>query len=241
YFEIEVKIAIKPAGRVPGYPPPSGAQQVKELLDRRIKLVEEAEKREIKDGEGDEVNPWLTRTGWATYLKDQDRQKLLASVREPDEAKDPILATIWKAMDVISYGLIKAGGGTDLDRNHIDIWMGRIVEFREKLLVLIHITGGQPARGPELLSIRHSNTVRGEYRNVFVEDGAVVTVTRYYKGYTLKEDVKIIYRYLPREVGELLVLYLWLVLPLQQRLELELGDQVTRSSHLWSANPDGKK
>ncbi|MCJ1290677.1 hypothetical protein MMC34_002219, partial [Xylographa carneopallida] len=98
-----------------------------------------------------------------------------------------------------SYGLITAGGGGDLDRRTIDVWMGRMVEFREKLLVLIHMTGGQPARGPELLSIRHSNTVQGEYRNVFVEDGAVVTVTRYHKGYTLKGDVKIIHRYLCNE------------------------------------------
>ncbi|KAG9378471.1 ATP-dependent DNA helicase Q5 [Pyrenophora tritici-repentis] len=40
-------------------------------------------------------------------------------------------------------------------------YMDRVVEFREKLAVLMHITGGQPARGPELLSVRHSNTVQG--------------------------------------------------------------------------------
>ena len=44
-------------------------------------------------------------------------------------------------------------------------------------------------------------------------------VTRYYKGYNVSGDVKIIHRYLPREVGELVVWYLWLVLPFQQRLE----------------------
>ncbi|MCJ1386399.1 hypothetical protein MMC17_009525, partial [Xylographa soralifera] len=99
YFEVEDGVAMEPKGQVTVQP--SAAQQVKELLDRRMELVAEAEKREIRDGEADEVNPWLTRTGWATYLKDQDRQKLLASVREPDEAKDPILATIWTAMDVM--------------------------------------------------------------------------------------------------------------------------------------------
>jgi hypothetical protein len=36
----------------------------------------------------------------------------------------------------------------------------------------------------------------------------VVFVTRYYKGYNVSGDVKIIYRYLLREVGELVVWYL---------------------------------
>lgn len=90
--------------------------------------------------------------------------------------------------------------------------MGRIVEFREKLAVLMYIAGGQLVRGPEILSIRYSNTVNGGYRNIFIEDGMVVFATRYYKGYNVSGDIKIIYRYLPREVGELVVWYLWLVL-----------------------------
>jgi hypothetical protein len=32
-----------------------------------------------------------------------------------------------------------------------------------------------------------------------------VFITQYYKGYNVSGDVKIIYRYLPREVGELVV------------------------------------
>jgi hypothetical protein len=71
--------------------------------------------------------------------------------------------------------------------------MERVVEFREKLAVLMHISGGQPARGPELLSVRHSNTVEGSHRNVFIKDSIVVFVTRYYKGYSVSSNVKIIY------------------------------------------------
>lgn len=40
---------------------------------------------------------------------------------------------------------------------------------------------------------------------MFIEDGIVVFVTRYYKEYEVYSDVKIIYRYLPRKVGELVV------------------------------------
>jgi hypothetical protein len=88
-------------------------------------------------------------------------------------------------------------------------YMKAVVRFREKLMVLVHITGGQPARGPELLSIRHTNTAGGRQRNVFVEDGYVAIATRYHKGHSATLAPKVIHRYLPREVGELVVWYLW--------------------------------
>jgi hypothetical protein len=43
------------------------------------------------------------------------------------------------------------------------------------------------------LSVRHSNTSKGGHRNIFIKDGIVVFVTRYYKGYNVSGDVKIIY------------------------------------------------
>lgn len=74
----------------------------------------------------------------------------------------------------------------------------------------MHLTLGQPARGTEIISVRHINTIH--YRNLFVKDGLIAIVTSYYKGYTCIGLTKIIYRYLPKEVGELLVYYLWLIL-----------------------------
>jgi hypothetical protein len=59
--------------------------------------------------------------------------------------------------------------------------------------VLTHIAGGQLARGLEIISIQHSNTVKGGHRNIFIKDGIVVFVTRYYKGYSVSSNVKIIY------------------------------------------------
>jgi hypothetical protein len=35
--------------------------------------------------------------------------------------------------------------------------VGRVVEFQEKLAVLMDIAGGQPARGLEILSVWHNN------------------------------------------------------------------------------------
>jgi len=42
----------------------------------------------------------------------------------------------------------------------------------------------------------------------------------YHKGYSIQGSTKIIYRYLPREISELTVYYLWLVLPFAQRLQM---------------------
>jgi hypothetical protein len=82
----------------------------------------------------------------------------------------------------------------------------QVDRFLEHLLLLVHLTLGQPTRGIEIISLRHVNTTH--HRNVFIEDGLVTIVTSYHKGYTCTGSTKIIHRYLPNEVGELLVYYL---------------------------------
>jgi len=85
----------------------------------------------------------------------------------------------------------------------------RLVEsFRANLAVLTQLSWGQPARGTELLSIQHRNGDNGSGRGVFIEDGLVVLVTRYHKGYNATGTLKTVHRYLPREVGRLLVYFL---------------------------------
>ncbi|KAK4112966.1 hypothetical protein N656DRAFT_674101, partial [Canariomyces notabilis] len=56
--------------------------------------------------------------------------------------------------------------------------MGRVREyseaiksFRAQLLVLMHVSGGQPARGTELVSVQYKNGPDGDVRGLFVEDG----------------------------------------------------------------------
>jgi hypothetical protein len=112
----------------------------------------------------------------------------------------------------------------------------RVEAFLERLLLLVHITSGQPARGTETLSLRHVNTMNGHHRNIFVEHGMISTVTTYHKGYTISGNTKIIHRYLPKEVGELLVYYLWMIQPLRRKLELlVLRRRDLPSPFLWAA------
>ena len=99
--------------------------------------------------------------------------------------------------------------------------------------MLFHLCGGQPARAPELLGLRWKNTSQGGTRNIFIENGLVAFVTGYHKGYRSSGNIKIIHRYLPREVAELLVYYLWLVLPFHEKVQLAAHQKRCNSAFLW--------
>ncbi|EED20833.1 conserved hypothetical protein [Talaromyces stipitatus ATCC 10500] len=114
-------------------------------------------------------------------------------------------------------------------------------QFLELLLLLCHITGGQPARGTEILSLRHHNTVHGRHRSIFIEQGLVSTVTSYHKGYHVTGSTKIIHRYLPQPVSEMMIYYLWLILPFCEKLEiLAFGKTEAPSPFLWPKAHQGE-
>ncbi|KAI8682258.1 hypothetical protein NCS56_00348100 [Fusarium sp. Ph1] len=112
---------------------------------------------------------------------------------------------------------------------------GRAMEqFREQMFVLMHMLGGQPARATEILGLRMWNTANGGVRNIFIHEGMVCFVTMYHKGFRKTGNTKIIHRYLPREVGELLVWYMWLVLPFWQAVQGRMKQKWRRSAFFWA-------
>jgi superfamily II DNA helicase RecQ len=113
-----------------------------------------------------------------------------------------------------------------------------IRRFQELLLVLVHLCCGLPPRGSEILSCKHSNTPNSR-RNFFIEDGMVVFVTEYHKGYSISGSTKIIHRYLPREVGELFVYYMWLVLPFEQIITINELQGQELSPFMWTLDSAG--
>jgi hypothetical protein len=119
-------------------------------------------------------------------------------------------------------------------------YLARVARFKEKLAVAIHITGGQPARAPELLSIQHVNTQASRHRNVFIEDGMVTLVTAYHKGFHASNDIKLIHRYVPRAVGELVVWYMWLVLPFTEQLTTWQAAQQQQAAAQPAGQPAGR-
>lgn len=127
------------------------------------------------------------------------------------------------------------------DKKRVKQYLQLTEAFLRRLLLLVHITGGQPARGTELLTLRWRNSSHSEVRNIFIENGLVSFVTSYHKNYSASNTTKIIHRYLPPEVGDLLVYYVWLVVPFLEQLHIltpipGLGDP---GSFLWPASING--
>jgi hypothetical protein len=75
-----------------------------DLQDRAHTAYEEQirqSKETIEEGEEDDVNPWLSRTKWHTYLKKLKPEDMMAAVAPPSqdpEKPEPYETVIWKAM-----------------------------------------------------------------------------------------------------------------------------------------------
>ncbi|TKA62306.1 hypothetical protein B0A55_12932, partial [Friedmanniomyces simplex] len=111
-------------------------------------------------------------------------------------------------------------------------YLRQVDRFRELLLFCVHVTGGQPARGSEITTIRFRNGFLQD-RNVFAIQGHMVIVTRYHKSRSQFDKPKVIPRFLPWKVGQLLAVYLTYVQPVQEYL----SEQVRGfgfSDYVWS-------
>jgi hypothetical protein len=191
--------------------------------ERREDIIPAFELRNLKD------DPTQNSKGWS-FIEDPRNQTVLPNGKrwmldrvlnadglrtEFVEVRKKDAKVVWKPSSAKEY-------------------VAKINSFLERLLLLIHLTAGQPARGTELLSLRHCNTVNGHHRSIFIENGLVSTVTAYHKGYNIVGSTKIIHRYLPKEVSELVVYYLWFILPFWRKLDLLVWCQRDpASAFLW--------
>ncbi|KAK2667242.1 hypothetical protein RAB80_016433 [Fusarium oxysporum f. sp. vasinfectum] len=91
-----------------------------------------------------------------------------------------------------------------------------VKRFEEFLLLLAHITGGQPSRGEEITGLRLINGINRD-RNIFIIDGEVVLVTQYHKSLAHFDSPKVIPRFLPGRIGQLFVMYIIYIRPLTDR------------------------
>lgn len=115
----------------------------------------------------------------------------------------------------------------------IDRYLHRVDDFRELLLAAIYLLGGQPPRTTELLGLRFINTPYGGIRNIFIQHRMLCMLFTYHKGYQLKGQSKVIYRYLPQALGELLVRYITTVIPFCQQIQVKQSSRPQFSPFLW--------
>lgn len=90
-------------------------------------------------------------------------------------------------------------------------------QFLRKLMVAVHVSAGQPARGPEIGSIKVSNSLYSA-RNVYVLNGRVCFLTMYDKSRKRRGNTDYILRFLPDQLSQLLVQYLVYIRPFVQAL-----------------------
>jgi hypothetical protein len=147
------------------------------------------------------------------------------------------LASKWE--DVTMDRLLMSRQGKKMHRD--GKWHTRMVreylrevdKFRKLLLFCVHVTGGQPARGTEILSFRFKNGCVRD-RNIFILDGHVMTVTFYNKTESEWDVPKVVPRFLPWRVGQLLSLYLVYVQPLAEAISVKTGIGFGWSEYIWA-------
>ncbi|OBT83214.1 hypothetical protein VE02_08215 [Pseudogymnoascus sp. 03VT05] len=76
-------------------------------------------------------------------------------------------------------------------------------QFLRKLMVTLHVIGGQPARGPEIRSIKVSNSVYSA-RNIYVINGQMCFLTMYDKARKRRGNTDYIVQFLPNKVSQVL-------------------------------------
>jgi hypothetical protein len=102
------------------------------------------------------------------------------------------------------------------------------------------MTSGSPARGTEIITTRYRNSGSGQ-RGIFVENGLMMFMTGYHKGFGLSARMKVIHRYMPTEVNELLFYYMWLVQWFwEEMLEIDKVE-MKNSTYLWTPAKDERE
>lgn len=134
------------------------------------------------------------------------------------------------------YGALYGINGWN--RDPVKRYLKKHTEFLELLLICTHILSGQPARGPEITSLKFRNGSDQE-RNIFILWGQVFFITRYHKGMTISGKTKLVARFMPWKLGQAFVRYLAYIHPfqtcIQHRLNRDTGnsDDVLHD-YVWS-------
>lgn len=169
---------------------------------------------------------WLDHPGNAAFLE----QAEMALLRRIHASPELSAMFVVKAVDGTAG---RSGSSARLSPKAMAIYEAHAQELLRRLLLLCHITSGQPLREPELLSVTYYNTARP--RHLFIWQKLVMIHTQYHKGQEQSGRYKDNIRFLPRAVGNLLLDYIAYVLPLRQ---LFLRQQTTPRSllspYLWA-------
>jgi hypothetical protein len=116
--------------------------------------------------------------------------------------------------------LKKKAGSHEVEwvKGQVRAYLTKEGQFLRKLMVCMHVTGGQPARGPELGSIKVNNSIYSA-RNIYIINGRVCFLTMYDKARKRRGNTEYIVRCLPDEVSQIVAQYLIRVRPFARALD----------------------
>ena len=105
--------------------------------------------------------------------------------------------------------------------------------FLRPLCTAIHVTGGQPGRGSELMSIKWRN---GQHalRNVYIYDGCVLVLIKYNKSRASTNRSFWVARFLPPAVGQILFIYLVYIRPVVESIIQDLLQRQVSTDFLFT-------
>ena len=89
-------------------------------------------------------NPSNNEAGWS-FIRNQQSQL-------PVDRQSWLHKRIRSRLD-LRQQFVRAGTASGIDCEQMRNWLQQVAAFCSKLLVLMHMTGGQLARGPEILSV----------------------------------------------------------------------------------------
>jgi hypothetical protein len=107
----------------------------------------------------------------------------------------------------------------NLNPDAVHAYLGQHLSFLKwDLLPACHTTGGSPARGPEISSVKLFNPSQDIFRNVFLYNGYFCFLTEYHKARASTNRAFYVARFFPSVVGRLLYTYIVYVRPCVERL-----------------------
>jgi hypothetical protein len=86
-------------------------------------------------------------------------------------------------------------------------YLQQVDYFLELLIGCVHVECRQPGRGPEITTMQHCNRLLQDH-NIFIVDGAVMTVVCYHKSQSQWDKPKVVPCFLPLKLGQIMALYL---------------------------------
>jgi len=158
------------------------------------------------------------------------QQKGYSFLDHPDNARWKVgWEFLWERMLQDGQKLVKnnrsSGGSGQLEwaSQPCKAYLAREQQFLLKLMVAMHIMGGQPARSPEIGSIKVRNGVMSG-RNIFVINGRIAVVTTYDKARKRRGKTEYVFRCFPDRLSQVIAQYLVYMLPFSRVVEKTKGD-----------------